>query len=207
MTENKTKFSMNIIAIAGLVTAFGGLITILHQTGIITIYSGYKIKQPIETPIEHKSEIIENQFQEPVSKSIYSTNNDMVNHNKIKPHNSYIEKVSNNSKRDELPINNYSKINYTGSWISAMDDARYEIIQNNLGQINLKEYQLIDGIWIITAEGDGNILNNKIRISINTIYGISLILTSLNYNNTNKITFEVFEPISANSSSLFLIRQ
>jgi hypothetical protein len=45
------------------------------------------------------------------------------------------------------------------------------------GSVSFQEYSLLNGIWIVTAEGSGTVYKNEIKVPYYTLYGLLGIFT------------------------------
>jgi hypothetical protein len=155
---SKTKFSTNILAIAGLITAIGGMVTILHQT--TDIFS--KDKEKNEEKIQFVD--MQNTFQND-TKSVFNP----VDHSVKNTHN-VIEQTT-----TPVTQNHYESqpvINLSGYWIDTINEGRYLFTQTTSTSFNFQEYSFLEGVWIISAEGIGNLSGNTVHISYNTLFGM-----------------------------------
>lgn len=160
---SKTKFSTNILAIAGLITAIGGMVTILHQT--TDIFS--RDKEKSEEKIQFVDMPKANQKNADVidAKTVYN------------PADYSAKNTSNVVEQTTTPVtqNHYKSqpaINLSGYWVDTINEGRYLFTQTTSTGFNFQEYSFLEGIWIITAEGVGTLTGNNIQISYNTIFGM-----------------------------------
>lgn len=155
MAENrKTGFSSNILAIAGLVTAIGGLITILHQTKVISFGS-----EKEKTTTEVVNQQGDNNNTIPAN-----TKNTPAENEVTYKENTHIVNSLNNT---EVISHN---LNISGNWYDLVTACRYSFSQDNYGQISFLEYTFMEGTWIITAEGTGTVNGNQINIPYYTFF-------------------------------------
>ena len=155
---SKTKFSTNILAIAGLITAVGGLLTILHQTTDIFSKDKEKKEETIELvdlPKNHQ-----NGTKKVSNPADNSTGN-----------------IQNIVKEIPAPVTqenleNTTSINLSGYWVDTINEGRYLLTQTTTTSFNFQEYSFFEGMWMISAEGIGNLSGNTVQISYNTLFGM-----------------------------------
>jgi len=140
----KTKFSNNLIALAGLITAIGGLLTVLHQTEVISFSRSEKRQTTID---RHENK------NDPGPKEEL--------HNDIVP-------VSNGLTEREPVFKNLS-----GYWYDEINGGRYHFVHNTSGGLSFKEFSWMNGVWITTAEGSGKVHGQMINLTYATAYGLS----------------------------------
>jgi len=139
----KNKFSSNLIAITGFITAIAGLITILHQAGVMFPKDDH---QQNKTTV-----IIDTVIAESKGGSKIIVNNSLTKTN-------YKEE---------------RKFNIAGYWNDNVNNGRYYFSHNTSNTVNFQEYSLVQGSWIVSAEGRGTIYKNELSISYLTMYGTS----------------------------------
>ncbi|CAM1358361.1 hypothetical protein [Tenacibaculum xiamenense] len=140
----KTKFTATIIAITGLLTAIGGVITVLHNVGFLNLKKDKKEESKIEIEIPEKKKVIDE--KEKVIKTI-------VSEKKIK-------------KEEPLVLSGYW-------WNKDNRNGKYYIESNSSGNISFTEYSLMYGQWISTATGTGSVKQKNIDIPYTTYLGTS----------------------------------
>lgn len=152
MTDTaKTKFSNNLIAIAGLITAVGGLLTVLHQTGVVS-FSGPQKDQTTINPIGGK------EFRK-VEETDPTSNDNLLNN--FVPVSRDIDKVDTAFE------------NLSGYWYDEINGGRYHFVHSTSGRLTFKEYSWMNGMWIPSAEGSGTIRGQAINLTYTTAYGLS----------------------------------
>ncbi|HHC80159.1 MAG TPA: hypothetical protein ENK46_09780 [Flavobacteriia bacterium] len=151
----KTKFSTNVLAVTGFITAIAGLITVLHQTGVIS----FSKKQP-PAKVE---KVIEKQMPNEEVTTITVSQPNKSNKSGQE------ETVANNSyQKNETQIT----YNLTGYWYDTLHAGRYYFNHQASGSVSFQEYSLLNGIWIVTAEGSGTVYKNEIKVPYYTLYGL-----------------------------------
>jgi len=148
----KTKFSTNVLAVTGFITAIAGLITVLHQTGVIS----FSKKQP-SAKVE---KVIEKQMPNDKVPAITVSQPNKSNKSEQE------EKVNNSYQKNETQIT----YNLTGYWYDTLHAGRYYFNYQASGSVSFQEYSLLNGIWIVTAEGSGTVYKNEIKVSYYTVY-------------------------------------
>lgn len=148
--STKTKFSTSIIAITGLITAIGSIITILYNVGIIgnkkSDQNNKREEQVKEVKVIDKGESRKDKKKKEV--------NVVTN---VKP------------ERVKEVVKTY---NLTGKWVDINNpNGRYQINHENSGIITFTEYSLVYGQWITTATGSGKVSQTKISIPYTTYAG------------------------------------
>jgi hypothetical protein len=162
----KTKFSTSIIAITGLITAVGSVITILYNVGIIGNKENNDNSKR-EEQVQQVKVIDESEPQE--DKKAKELN--VVT--KVKP------------ERVKKVVKSY---NLTGKWIDINNpNGRYQINHENSDAISFTEYSLVFGEWIITASGSGKVTDSNINIPYTTYLGTNGKFTGLITRNGEKI--------------------
>lgn len=142
--SSKTKFSSNVVAIAGLITAVGGLITILVNAG----YIGNKKKDTKKEKDEVKQEIIVKLPEET-----------------IKPKKEVIIKKI-------IPEEKVKTYNLTGYWKDSNNpNGRYYLNHESTGKISFTEYSNLYGQWTVSAQGVGVISGRKLNLPYTTYLG------------------------------------
>lgn len=186
MAENrKSGFSSNILAIAGLITAIGGLITILHQTKVISFGSEKE---------KTKTEVVNQQGK--------ANNNNTLIESEV-THIDNTDIVSNLNNNSEVVSGN---LNITGNWYDSINAGRYSFSQNGYGQISFQEHSYMEGTWLITAEGTGTVSGNQINIPYYTIYDTTGHFVGT-INNNNSVTGTAQDYASGARVQLQLSRQ
>ena len=152
--SDKTKFSTSIVAITGLITAVGGLITILFNTGFFGDKKGDEKKQPEKEVVyipEEKNDDEQVIRIDPEPKSF--VDEEVIPKPKPKPE----PKV----------------YNLTGNWFDPnYPGAKYYFNHESSGAISFTEYSSVFGQWVVTSQGTGTISSNKrIEIPYNTSVG------------------------------------
>ncbi|CAL2086621.1 hypothetical protein [Tenacibaculum sp. 190524A05c] len=161
----KTKFSTSIIAITGLITAIGSVITILYNVGII----GNKDSAKNEKKEEPKKEVKVDKTKIP--KDLKTKEVKVITN--IKPET--LKKV-------------VKKYNLTGKWIDINNpNGRYQINHEASGTISFTEYSLVYGEWITTASGSGKVTQSGISIPYTTYVGTNGKFTGKITSNGEKI--------------------
>ncbi len=139
----KTKFSTNVLAIATLVTAIGGFITILFNTGVL---GNEKKKSTTEEVKESKIDSTQRETD--------TTIKDQAT-----------QPVVYKAEKTEA-------YNLTGNWFDINNPkGKYYINHEGSGMISFTEYSLVFGEWISTATGSGTVENKKIDIPYTTYLG------------------------------------
>lgn len=148
--STKTKFSTNIIAITGLISAIGGVITVLYNTGVLG-------SKQVHTTIQEKShEVIYQKKESNIKKKAQVKEENEVN---------YVDVVF---TKESLKRTH----NLTGYWIDINNpNGRYYIDFQEADLITFTEYSLVLGVWVVTANGSGNIHKNRITIPYKTYVG------------------------------------
>ena len=146
--STNTKFSTSVIAITGLITAIGSIITILFNVGII----GNKGQKKDHKKEEQKKEVIIDK-----SKLLKDLKTKDVTIPAIKPETlTVVEKT----------------YNLTGKWVDINNsNGRYQINHEDSGTINFTEYSIVYGEWITTATGTGNVKGTRVKIPYQTYAG------------------------------------
>ncbi|MGI9549700.1 MAG: hypothetical protein ACR2MT_00765 [Aurantibacter sp.] len=152
MTDTaKTKFSNNLIALAGLITAVGGLLTVLHQTGVVSFTTAEK-NQTIVNRNRGDNAQEERKIDPPPKEDIYN-NIIPVNNELAEP-----EKVF---------------VNLSGYWYDEINGGRYHFVHDSSGRLAFQEFSWMNGVWITSAEGSGTIQGQMISLAYTTAYGMS----------------------------------
>lgn len=144
--STRTKFSANIIALTGLISAIGGIITVLYTVGVL---GGEK------TPNK------EEEFQEllvtkPTEKSNVQTKE--------------IKIVT--TPKPTIATKVIKAINLTGYWVDTnTPNGKYYINHESSGNISFTEYSLMLGSWVTTASGSGKTNGNTLEIPYVTYAG------------------------------------
>lgn len=147
-----TKFSTTIISITGLITALGGIITVLYNVGIL------EGRKKAEEPQVHYKKIVEELIEEETSKVKEVVPSQVVVDTKPA-----ITKVVHQPKKKVQDV--------TGYWFDSDDaNAKYYFEQIN-SKITFTEYTQVFGQWTASASGSGTINNNKIKLSYTTYIG------------------------------------
>ncbi|MGG8495304.1 hypothetical protein ACQY1Q_02710 [Tenacibaculum sp. TC6] len=162
MTDpTKTKFATTIIAITGLISAIGGVITILHNVGVLDF--GKLKKEEIKIEEVKKEEPHQEEKIKDTKQKVITT---------INP------KVYEAAK----------EYNLTGYWLDkANANGKYYITHQNTGNVSFTEYSLIFGQWISTATGQGKCNNNTLEIPYETYLGTNGKFTGKISNNGKEI--------------------
>ncbi|MGI9550036.1 MAG: hypothetical protein ACR2MT_02460, partial [Aurantibacter sp.] len=138
-----------LIAIAGLITAVGGLLTVLHQTGA---FSGVEKNQTTITrggsDIDHKEQKIDPAPREDTPSNIVPVNNDFAEPKKV-------------------------SINLSGYWYDEINGGRYHFVHNTSGRLSFQEFTWISGVWVTSAEGSGTVQGQMISLAYTTAYGMT----------------------------------
>jgi len=157
---SKTKFSNNLIAIAGLITAVGGLLTILNQTGKLSLNT---------------------KDEKPQTESIRKTQNTEGQRETIANQNEYnIEKTvpSKSLDQDNAKLVTYDEpenltFNLTGYWYDTVNSGRYYFNHQSSGNISFQEYSFLEGVWMVTVEGTGTVNGKNLNIAYTTLFGLT----------------------------------
>ena len=166
-----TKFSTSVMAITGLITAIGSIITILFNVGII----GNKGD-------EKHQDLQDNNPKEVVVKGEITPN--IVEDKGVKIITKDEPKVQKKAVVKEF--------NLTGRWVDINNPTgRYEITHDSSGNISFTEYSLIFGEWIATAEGSGEVNSMRVNIPYTTYVGTNGKFTGKITNNGKKIDGQV----------------
>ena len=147
--STNTKFSTSVIAITGLITAIGSIITILFNVGII----GNKEQKKDHKKEEQKKEVIIDKSKLP--KDIKAKEVKVIP--TVKPETlTVVEKT----------------YNLTGKWVDINNsNGRYQINHEDSGTINFTEYSFVFGEWVTTATGTGNVNGTNVTIPYTTYLG------------------------------------
>ncbi len=140
----RTKFTATIIAITGLLTAIGGVITVLHNVGFLDLKNAEDKEPRIEIEVPEKREVIDE--KEKVIKTIVS------------------EKKR--KKEEPLVLSGYW-------WNKDNRNGKYYIESNPSGNVSFIEYSLMYGQWVSTATGSGVVKQKSIDIPYTTYLGTS----------------------------------
>ena len=148
--STKTKFSTTVIAITGLITAIGSVITILFNVGII----GNKEQKKDHKKEEQKKEVIIDKSKLPKD---------------LKTKDVTIPAI----KAEALTVVEKT-YNLTGKWVEINNsNGRYQINHEDSGTINFTEYSFVFGEWVTTATGTGNVNGTNVTIPYTTYLGTS----------------------------------
>jgi hypothetical protein len=166
--STNTKFSTSVIAITGLITAIGSVITILFNVGII----GNKASKKDHKKEDLKKEVVIDKSKLP--KDLKTKEIDIVP--SVKPP---------KTKEVKAIVKNY---NLTGKWIDIDNPSgRYQINHEDSGAISFTEYSLVFGEWVSTASGSGKVTKSRLNIPYTTYIGTSGKFTGRITNNGGKI--------------------
>ncbi len=178
---SKTKFSTNLLAIAGLITAIGGLVTILHQTTDI-----FSKKE------SNKTEIVEKHTPQNISTDIgippakQPENAFSRQQQNLNTQNNYNANTQQQVSDQVNTSYNYA-VNLSGYWVDHINQGRYLFSQDSYGNLGFQEYSFVDGYWMVTAEGQGFIQANTIQINYYTIFGTAGSFTGSLASNANSM--------------------
>ncbi len=163
--STKTKLSTTIIAITGLITAIGSVITILYNVGVI---GNKKIEEKVKK--EGTIEEVKIDKKEPL-KDFTKKEIKVITDTKPKS----VKKV----------VKIY---NLTGKWVDINNpNGRYQINHENSGNISFTEYSLVYGEWVTTASGSGQVTQANISIPYTTYVGTNGKFTGRITSNGKKI--------------------
>lgn len=140
--KTKTKFSTTVVALTGLISAIGGIITVLFNTGVLggEKKEVQKTKEPPVVVVKEKPKMKD------------------VTTKKLEP--DYIEQPKKRS------------YNLTGYWIDNNNpNGKYYFHQQNEREISFTEYSLLFGQWITSATGSGTIDKDNIKLVYSTSSG------------------------------------
>lgn len=154
----KNKFSSNLVAITGFITAIVGLITILHQVGVIF-------------PKEDNQQTQRTVVVDTVVVKPKQTNDVEVVHTSL---------TDTKPKKERI-------FNLSGYWNDKVNNGRYFFTHNTQNTVRFQEYSLVQGSWIVSAEGTGTIYKNELSITYTTMYGTTGSYNGIISNNSNRI--------------------
>jgi len=176
---SQNKFSSNLVAIAGLITAIAGLLTVLHQTGVIFNDSKASNKENVEKVIEPKG-VVEASKTVPIPNDSNKSQEEMdaikaqLRHTQAQLDQMKESDVDSKKTLPTTPVTNYNTNNstlLTGTWQDVINYGRYVFGQDAYGNITFQEHSIVEGTWIVTSEGNGVIENNAIALDYITLYG------------------------------------
>ena len=193
---SKTKFSTNIIAITGLLGAIGGLLTVLHTTGVIDLSSNAKNQTPQKEIIGNKLDI------EDINVSDDNTLNISEMDNEESFANTEIEKPKTTIKKvTNMP-------NLSGYWYENQLGSRYFFSQDAGGNIAFKEFALNTyGETFVSAQGTGAIRNSSININFVSYLGYSGVFNGTVTNNGKTISGVASVPSTGESLQLTMYKE
>ncbi|MFY7672189.1 hypothetical protein ACOSP6_13980 [Tenacibaculum sp. MEBiC06402] len=166
--STNTKFSTSVIAITGLITAIGSVITILFNAGIIG-------KKPVN----------KNNSKEKTEKKVVIDHSKLPGDLRTKEIDVVPSVKPPKPKVVKAIVKNY---NLTGKWIDAdSPNARYQINHEDSGAISFTEYSLVFGEWIATASGTGKVTKRGVSIPYKTYLGTNGKFTGKITNNGEKL--------------------
>lgn len=177
MAASQNKFSSNLIAVAGIITAIGGLVTVLHQTGVIAFNGS---KEPVQK--EQKQEVQPQKLVSNSDANIISDSKSQEEMDAIKKQLQQTQKQLNEMKvvteKKSIPpaivnTNIATPTIVTGTWQDAISYGKYVFAQDAYGTISFQEHSNVEGVWIVTAEGTGRLTNNRMVLDYMTLYGTS----------------------------------
>ncbi|CAM1345293.1 hypothetical protein [Tenacibaculum amylolyticum] len=152
----KTKFSTAVIAITGLISAIGGVITILYNVGFL---GPNKEQKPEQKKTEEKVIVVDKEKAKPTKTIVDKPEEKTKIIDDFKP-----KKVVEKEVKKEY--------NLTGYWLDVNNaNGKYYIDHNTSGRISFTEYSFVFGEWIVTANGTGTIKNGRIEIPYTTYVG------------------------------------
>ncbi len=177
---SQNKFSTNLLAITGFITAIGGLVTVLHQTGVFspedskasTKSEQKEVVEPQKPVSDVQTKVITNnanKSQEEIDAMKLQLQQTQAQLDQMKDENSRKTQTS----QPVTAYNTNSNVILTGTWQDAINYGRYVFGQDALGELTFQEYSYVEGTWVVTSEGSGHIKNNSITLNYMTLYSTS----------------------------------
>lgn len=152
MTDTaKTKFWNNLMTIAGLITAVGGLLTVSHQTGVISFSSAEKNQTTISRSMGddgHKETKIDPAPKEDIPINIFPVNYELTEPEKV-------------------------HVSLSGYWYDELNAGRYHFVHDNSGKFSFQEFSWMNGVRITSAKESGTVQGQAINLAYATAYGLS----------------------------------
>ena len=146
--STRTKFSTSIIAITGLISAIGGIITVLYTVGVLGMEKAHDKEE--KTP-----ELLVTETK-PIEKRDVQTKEIKI---VTPPKPTIVKKV-------------IKAVNLTGYWVDTnTPNGKYYINHESSGNISFTEYSLMFGSWVTTATGSGKKNGNTLEIPYITYAG------------------------------------
>jgi hypothetical protein len=176
MSENKNNFGCGstIGSIAALITAVGGLLTILYQIGVIG--PGKQSDIPPQTPTSQIGQYEDKAHELEQKIADIDANERRSREAELKDK---LEKLEQQLKEREGKSTSYSSnlssgaepINLTGNWYtSATPGVSYKIVQYD-ESVTFEEISSLFGIPTVSAAGNGSISGSTLKLSYNTLFG------------------------------------
>jgi hypothetical protein len=176
----QNKFSSNLLAIAGFITAIGGLVTVLHTTGVISINSSKEPVENVKKQVVQPQNLVSDDSKEvATSNGAHKSQKEMdaikAQLDETQAQLNQIKKGSSKKSVPTTPVNTNtsSPTIVTGTWQDAISYGKYVFAQDAYGTVSFQEHSIIDDVWIITAEGTGTLKNNRLLLDYMTLYGTS----------------------------------
>jgi len=173
-TQNK--FSSNLVAIAGLITAIAGLLTVLHQTGVIFNTDNTSNNENIEQT-DQPATVIEDSKSASINNSSNSQEEMEAIKKQLEHTQTQLDQIKKVDSRETLPTSTVNEFNtnsttlLTGTWQDVINYGKYIFRQDVSGNLTFQEHSVVEGSWIVTSEGNGVIENNTIELDYITLYG------------------------------------